>query len=127
MPTTRQLVKLYASNREKFNSVVDTLKTKSYIIIAKNCIKKGEIRIYKTQEYLGLWIEDSEEKPEKLRLKFSPDNLERLKQLDDLEQLCVSADMISAGEFRRDYLSNSHIELDPNDSQPTTWKIGRRC
>jgi len=86
---------------------------------------EAEIRIDHTQEYLGLWIKDSKE-PEKLRLRFSPDNLERLKKLDDLEQLSVSVDMIPAGEFRKDYLSNAQIELHRNDAQPTTWKICRQ-
>ena len=87
---------------------------------------EAEIRVNKTQEYLGLWIKDSNDKPEGLRLRFSPNNLERLKRLGDLEQLCVSVDMISADEFRRDYLSKAYVELDPNDAQPTTWEIGRQ-
>ena len=88
-------------------------------------IEEAEIRNHKTDEYLGLWIVNRNESSPKDSLRFSPENLKKLKELDDLAQLTVGFEMISADEFRRDYLSSPefHIELDSSDAQPTTWLV----
>lgn len=92
-------------------------------------IVESEILELKTEKHLGLWICNYQKgSPPRLKLRFTPENHERLKKLDDLTQLVVSIDMISAGEFKRNYLSHPEfsIELSQEDTQPTTWRIQRR-
>ena len=86
---------------------------------------EAEIRIEKTQEYLGLWVDDSTKTPRKLTLKFSPINLENLKIIGDLEKLCIGYEVISAGEFRKEYLPRADVVLNKDDARPTTWSIYR--
>ena len=90
-------------------------------------IEESEIRNHKTNEYLGLWVMDRNSKSPKYSLIFNPHNLKRLEELDDLVQLTVGYEMISAGEFKREHLADTefHIILDPNDAQPAMWAVYR--
>ena len=91
-------------------------------------IEEAEIINHKTDEYLGLWIVNTNNGSPKVTLRFTPESHKKLKELDDLSQLTVGMEIISAGEFKRDYLANQgfHIELDPHDTRPTTWVVYRR-
>jgi len=90
-------------------------------------INEAEIRIYKTDEYLGLWKTEYDQVP-KVSLRFKPENLEKLKRLDDLAQLIVGVEMIPAKEFKETYLSRTDISinLDLTDTQPNTWAVFRQ-
>ena len=91
-------------------------------------IEEAESRNHKTDEYLGLWRVNRNGSSPKDSLRFSPENLKKLRNLEDRTQLTIGVEMISTDEFRKDYLSSSEftLELDSSDTQPTTWAIYRK-
>ncbi len=94
-------------------------------------IEEAEIKNHKTNEYLGIWTVNRNGSSQKRTLIFTPENHKKLKELDDLVQLTVGLEIISAGEFKRNYLSRKDnrefsIELDPKNTQPIDWTVYRQ-
>lgn len=89
-------------------------------------MEESEIRAHgKTNEYLGRWVVKYEETPKK-SLRFAPQNLQKLKEMDDLAQISVGYELITAGAFKRENLPNMPVEMDPFDREPTDWSIYRK-
>ncbi len=88
-------------------------------------ILEAEIRIEKTQEYLGI-LKQYSEKPHKNELIFNSEKLEKLRNLGRLELLCIGAELIPVGEFREIYFQKSKIIIDESNTVPTNWSVSRQ-